>query len=204
MSPAEMDERSRREGMTFGSSGNNGSRTYSRTDIDGCRIVCMILPPDGREQFFKADPPAPASLAALFQPQPRASAPPGAQVQMPPLNAVERAAAQRPITLAPRLPTWEKVKTWFAIIFFYLPLSLGGMVGSSYGVYLGYVDLKTVSFGTFSELPATPTSKYIRNGNAFYYGKVYLPNGKCISGIGSLVMGEACMASNGAHGPTGV
>lgn len=175
-----MDERARREGMAFVSAENNGSRTYSRNDIDGCRIVYMILAPDGREQFFKSDPPAPARLAALFQPQPRASSPPGARVQMPPLTAAEVAAAQRPIILGPRLSTWEKVKTWFAIIFFYIPLSLGGMVGSSYGVYLGYVDLKTVSFGTFSELQAARTSKYIRNGNAFYYGKVYLPNGQVI------------------------
>jgi hypothetical protein len=133
----------------------------------------------------------PPVLQRCFSRSPVPALRPVPRYRCPHLNAVERAAAQRPITLAPRLPTWEKVKTWFAIIFFYLPLSLGGMVGSSYGVYLGYVDLKTVSFGTFSELPATPTSKYIRNGNAFYYGKVYLPNGKCISGIGSLVMGEA-------------
>lgn len=175
-----MDERARREGMTFVSAGNNGSRTYSRPDIDGHRIIYMILTPDGRAQFFKADPPAPASLAASFEPQHRASSPPGAQVQMPPLTAAEVAAAQRPINLGPRLSTWQKVKTWFTVIFFYIPLSLLGMVGSSYGVYLGYVELKTVSFGTFSEFQTTTTSRSIRNGNIIYNGKVHLPNGQIV------------------------
>jgi hypothetical protein len=167
MTPEQMDEHGRSHGMTFVSAGNNGSRTYRRPHMDGFRTTYLILEADGREFFFKAMPPSPESPAdddlssdssagIDFREHPQASG----------TSAIPAPPAQR-----------NRLLRWLATLLLWLPLSLIGLTGSSYGLHSAYTQWQTITHGTYIEARATSIKMVTRQGGSTLQGSIRLPNG---------------------------
>ena len=168
MTAEQMDERARREGMTFVSLGHNGTRTYSRPHVDGYRTTYLVLSPDGKEQFFKAEPISTMYPASLT----------GDNILAHPVDRGQPRPTQNSSLVG--LSAWEKVKSWLTILFIYIPLSLASIAGGAYGLNITYHDWRTVSQGSYVELWVTPTKYVSRRSSRTYYGKILLPNGRTV------------------------
>jgi hypothetical protein len=173
MTPEQMDDRAQREGRTFVSAGADGSRTYSRPHTDGVRISFLTQHPDGRAQYVKAlpagisQPPPSAPLTFLKVEHP--SAPPSRE---------QHSQLNTPRPLGPPMTTGEKAKSWFVVLFFYLPFSLAGLIGFSLGLRTTYTEWKTVSQGTYARFDAYPEKTVTHRGVTTNYGIIRLPSGK--------------------------